>query len=254
LDSSRYRSEHGFVYIFLHIPKTGGTTLYNLAAAALPPAFLLNDRASMAEFLQIPQAERDAIRFIYGHIPPGAHRFLTRPARYITFLREPIDRVVSAYCHCRRTPEHPLNRPIHDGMTLIEFTRYWGNNRQTRQLGAYWLDREFSDEEYVDRLTSYLLSPRNLRNAKELVDRCFFVGLHERFDADLRDLFAHIGLRLPATIPQFLKFDDRPSVDELSPEVIATIAAYNRFDIELYGYARERQSLEATQVAQLQSN
>jgi hypothetical protein len=240
LESGSYRSEHGFVHIFLHIPKTAGTTLYSLMAAALPPAFLLNDRASMTQFLQIPQAERDAIQFIYGHIPHGAHRFLTRPARYITFLRDPIDRVVSAYYHCRRATEHRLHRPIHDGMTIIEFTRYWGNNWQTRQLGAYWLDCEFSDQEYVDRLTSYPLTPRNLQNAKEIVDRCFFVGLYERFCADLRDLFGRMGLPSPATIPQLLKFDDRPSVDELSPELIATIAAHNRFDIELHEYARER--------------
>jgi hypothetical protein len=47
---------------------------------------------------------------ISGHFPWGLHARLGRPCSYITFLREPLARILSHYAHHRNRPEDPWHR------------------------------------------------------------------------------------------------------------------------------------------------
>ena len=69
----------------------------------------------------------DRIRYLSGHVPFGVHRVFDRPARYITVLRNPVERVVSSFYFQKqiKNPFLKQGRLLHSrsmsktGVTLI---------------------------------------------------------------------------------------------------------------------------------------
>ena len=63
-------------------------------------------------------------KIVTGHFKYGLHNFFRRKPRYITFLREPLDRAVSHYYFIkdcdRKKYLHPL-RNIADALSLEDF-------------------------------------------------------------------------------------------------------------------------------------
>ena len=55
-----------------------------------------------------PAAQRGRYRLIQGHLYFGLHRFIPRASTYVTFLRQPVERVLSFYYYARSTPDHYL--------------------------------------------------------------------------------------------------------------------------------------------------
>jgi len=90
---------HEDALIFLHIPKTAGITFrrivtqqYDLSAHHQIDGEHIED--SVAAFKGLPETRRANVRLLTGHMPFGLHQFLPRRARYITLLRDPIERVI----------------------------------------------------------------------------------------------------------------------------------------------------------------
>src|ERR1700724_2464607 len=95
--------------IFLHIPKTGGSTLYKILERHFSPAETVTlDTPGVARFKTLPAAKRGRYRLIQGHMHFGLHRFIPRASTYVTFLRQPVERVLSFYYYARSTPDHYL--------------------------------------------------------------------------------------------------------------------------------------------------
>lgn len=90
--------------LFVHIPKTAGTTLRTVVVNQVNGrkvfVFGRDWEDNLATFLAKPQTERDAYEAIIGHQHYGLHRHLTAPkVTYITFLRHPVERFLSWYSH-----------------------------------------------------------------------------------------------------------------------------------------------------------
>ena len=91
--------------IFLHIPKTAGTSLRNALLRDVPTGqYLLiypgdMPGISVRRALRIPRCQLDQLNWVYGHGGYGFHRFLTRPSRYVSFVREPMARLRSNFNH-----------------------------------------------------------------------------------------------------------------------------------------------------------
>src|SRR5438874_1730089 len=97
------------VLLFLHIPKTGGSTLSKILERQYPRAQTLTlDDQKIAQFKTLPVAERGRYCLVKGHLHFGLHHFIPRPSTYITLLREPVERVLSFYHYARSTPDHYL--------------------------------------------------------------------------------------------------------------------------------------------------
>jgi len=115
--------------IFLHIPKTGGTTLHSIIGRQYAPkvtftilGFDLPQR--IKEFLALPPEQREKIRLLKGHIPYGLHKHLSVPATYITILRDPVDRIISLYYYILKSPQHHLHHEIISRhMNLTDYVR-----------------------------------------------------------------------------------------------------------------------------------
>ena len=97
---------HGLL-VFDHIPKTAGTTFRrSYLTAALPAAerWILGGGETNARdrerFLSLPPAQRDRIRVVAGH-NADAMRPQLPDARFITVVRDPVQRTISSYLHAR---------------------------------------------------------------------------------------------------------------------------------------------------------
>lgn len=225
------------IVIFLHVPKAAGTTLYWVIERQYDPTVIYHFRWShlpVDEFKKIPEAQREALRVLKGHMVFGLHEVVAGPSTYVTILRDPVDRVISHYYHVLQNPTHPLHSDVQrmslkDYVCSGETTEI--NNGQTRRLSGVGATVGFGQ-----------CSAGMLKVAKQNLQEHFaVVGLAERFDETLLLLKRALGWGLPFYVKRHVG-KNRPRTarkDNLSEDALNSIENYNELDIELYRYARE---------------
>lgn len=225
--------------IFIHIPRTAGTTLHNILNRnySADENFSFDHAAqdSIAELLSKDTATLSKLKMIRGHMGYGLGEHLPCPSEYFTVLREPVDRAVSFFYYVRNNELHYLNTVINEEYkTLPEFFRHGKpnmlkmfDNAQTRLMSGEWLKPEYG-----------ACTQSMLDQAKENLVKCSAIGLTERFDESLL-LFKH------AFGWQHLQYEKanaapgRPAIDKLDAEEYQAASACNQLDIELYAFAQE---------------
>ena len=169
----KHVTPHGLL-VFDHIPKTAGTTFRrSYLTAALPAAerWILGGGETNARdrerFLSLPPAQRDRIRVVAGHDADSMRPRLPG-ARFITVVRDPVQRAISSYLHARfhEGGEKLWPDVREQGMSLEQFThRYIPANFQSRILLGD--DYEGLDADRIRR---------------RLAERYTLVGYTEAFD------------------------------------------------------------------------
>ncbi len=231
--------------IFLHIPKTAGTTMYRILDRTYGRRriFVVGADGPAEALGRLPEARRAELRAVAGHAGFGLHRFLPESCAYFTLLREPIDRTISYYAFAKRTPEHYCHDWIHENdVSLVDFIESkidrMVDNGQTRLLAGLPTGQE---AEYGQCTRDMLeTAKRNLR------DYFPVVGLAEEFDATLILLKKALGWRKLAYVPENVS-SHRTRRQELSGAALEALARVNALDVELYAYAK---SLFQEQVCQ----
>jgi len=216
--------------IFLHVPKTAGTTLNRLIEWEYPlfemysvdPVFF---RWSASHLWQLPARRLKRTRMFKGHMLFGLHEILPQPATYITVLREPIDRVISAFYFMRSYMLHPAYWQFRrENWTLEDFVRR--SRRENVQ------SKILAGAEYNSPCTEEILE-----QAKENLFRYFsVVGLSEHFEESL----ALMKLRFGWKLERYSSFNvtrARPKKRDLPQPTLDLIAEKNAFDLALYEYA-----------------
>ncbi len=220
------------VVIFLHAPKTGGTTLVRIIKRQCAPGSVLTlyDSSYGEELAAYPSAEIDRVRAIAGHFYFGVHRLIARPSIYITLLRDPVDRVISHYHFVRRSPEHYLYTAANE-LSLSEFVVACGadepNNDQTRLLAG-----RHQPEGTPPNADDMLAAAR-----KNLREHVAVVGTTEEFDRALLLMRRTFGWGRPFYVRENVS-KKQSRRDVISPETRRVIENYNALDIDLYEEAR----------------
>ena len=219
--------------IFVHIPKSAGTTLSRIIDWEYDPRRIYSVtgryfRWSYNRLLRLPQHRLLKIQVFKGHMPFGLDRHLTWPATYLTVLRNPVDRAISDYYFSVNGVLHPDHREVKK-LTLREFiqtTPY--NNIQTKLLAGQIPGYDFLAGECTPEMLTAAI--KNLRN------RFALVGLTERFEESL----ALAKLFFGWTVRRYVSFRvtrGRPSKDFIPAATRTLIAEHNAFDVALYDQA-----------------
>ena len=128
------------IIIFLHMFKAGGTTVTSKIADNFGPEHhaIFNTNPNHPRH---PLVMKDPL-LVTGHFLFGVHRYLNKPCKYITFLRDPVDRIVSAYFNIRepKCSGHSLHK-LCTSVGLEEFVKQYRpetqiqvDNYQVREL------------------------------------------------------------------------------------------------------------------------
>jgi hypothetical protein len=200
--------------VFTHIPKTAGTSIRNMLIEALPDTVksldygadtakikgeFINAYASDASMpdgiLALRRKFEPAQRLLMiGHMPAERYLGVFHPASFIAFVRDPVDRIVSAYKY--------HSRFLNFRGTFSEF---------------YQMPRHHN----VQSRTLTDLDPQTAR----------FIGVTEQMPEMLEALSRHLGVELKDRKDNVSRRSGEPAVDERTR---AHILVLNEHDLHLY--------------------
>jgi hypothetical protein len=229
LSQTSQQSKNNRKLIFIHIGKTGGTSLRSMLSNSLGPELC------SAPFIASYMNEADARKYnnyylIAGHISRADQIHFFSDRHVITTIREPIDRCLSFIHYLKSLPRESLDiiRQVHD-LPLREWiempeAQQHVSNTMVRQLGGHLLD------ERVDL-------PLLLGKAKETLLTAFWVGRQETMDMDV----ARLGLLLGRDIQPLRENETlgRPPQVSEPPEVIDRLYSLNGYDLQLWRWAQD---------------
>lgn len=233
--------------IFLHLPKCGGTTFHSILERMYRKEEIfdikvINDlRLNIEDFISLPPNEKARLKLLKGHMEFGLHKHFSEESTYITFLRDPIERIISYYYFVKRHPNHRLYKLnlLNDEMSFYDFvtTIKEGDvhNGQIRLISGINDEKEFM-----------------LERALENIEKHFsFVGTLEKFDESLILLQRLFDWSTPY-YEIANKTKERPKISDFDQETIEAIKALNAEDIFLHKKISEELDIRLRNEASLE--
>ncbi len=215
--------------VFLHLPKTAGTSFVTHARTRydrrynIPPGDHLRDLARLALVARVRRPE-----LVSGHTFYGVHHLLPGETTYVTFLRDPVERVISMFFYLRDHAENNAWRAeMEAGMTLLDFARLPDRgiaNGQIRRLAGFYHLRRRNIDELAE------LADRHLRAIGE------GVGVVEHLDESMRRIAALLDWGEP---PALERLRANPTKRPVTDEERQEIAELNAADIRLWTTATQ---------------
>ena len=200
------------------------------------------------------------IKYIHGHSTYyGVHRFFPkREVRYITFLRDPVKRIISQYNydvgpHKEKTSFQKWYETLIKNEMVHFYSRKFLGKKGTRisipkfmlpilikfrfmaSPGKMFLSK-FILNKYVNlRRGVGKTTKKDFENAKKLLELCWFVGIVGNSEKDLKYIFNKIG------VPEKWKNENVSAIRRftLDKNTIKKIKKENFKDFELYNYAKK---------------
>jgi hypothetical protein len=236
---------------FVHIPKSAGSSLNQMLmeAYALPADYPHYN----STILLIKDPLRLKLPLLLGHIHYEVANTLLAPPTIFTFLREPIERTISAFEFMKANPETWLGQ-LAQG-TISDFLNHEAvfqneNNVQTRMIGheipfprlwdAYREGR-LTAEQYFSNIQISMNQPatqKTLDLAKRRLESMAFFGFTETFGEDVEKLFQILGKTCPEVVRANITPEKFRTRDTCSEAEMDLILSANEYDIQLYEFAK----------------
>ncbi len=215
--------------IFMHLPKCGGSTFHKILERIYLPEEVFtievvdHVKLNTDDFIALSQQKKDKIKVLKGHMIFGLHEQFRGSTDYITFMRDPIERIISYYYYVKRRPNHRLVEMglFNDQTSLYDFV----TNVQEGDIhnGQICMISGIKDTE--DRM---------LEKARENIHNNFsFVGTVEKFNESLIILQNMYKWSTPYySIAN--KTNSRPQQNSIDKKTLDAIIELNKGDITLY--------------------
>lgn len=209
-DASKVR-----MIVFLHIPKTAGSTFQFILENTFGISACHTNHTKKGVFTQ---ADFDFVRRVFPRLRSIAGHNLRDPlslnipdAFYITFLREPVARVISQY---------------HDSVTIS--SNRLGFEESLRTL-----------ENYENIHVKLMAGSRDLDKAKRFLEKAHFVGLTEKFELSLDIINRLCPLKLNLAYQRRRVTPKNRVVKRVDQDsrMIEMARDFNKLDIQLYEFA-----------------
>lgn len=240
---------------FVHVMKTGGTTLFrnlreNFALDELYPYRKIDiqyngskldvrHHLSVSYLLQIPEERRRRIRVYTGHFPYIAQELLGGGFTTVTILRDPVERTLSLLRQFKRNAPWETDPAKKAPMASRSLEEVYENelvfeplvhNHQTKIFSMRESD---SPESYMDVVA---VDEARLALAKENLAKVDIVGITERYDDFLDEIEARFGWE----VEREARANATPAseIQPVNDALRDRIAHDNALDLEFYEYAK----------------
>jgi hypothetical protein len=238
-------------FYFWHIPKTAGTSIThslkeNFSSELICPSWI------WSQLLKDSRTTLNNYSLISGHFYSAILSVLDTTPLIITFLRDPLRRAISHFSHIKRFSQHYLNsvccklgtfdafmsdlrsRPMVSNfqcrMLALSFDPYYmAESLSTADLDAYRL------EQLIESMEMKITDDDLYEQAKERLERFFFVGITERYDDSIRLLAKLTGWKL-----KYSELNKNPNLNNkvsISSKTQNQFEELNKADYKLYKHA-----------------
>jgi hypothetical protein len=240
--------------VFLHLPKTGGSTLHELLVKGRPDEEICTARHNNLHAFAAGKLSK--YRVFSGHYDYISSQLIPGPKAIITMFRNPIDRLVSLYNFQKAHRENVIEK---EGLYLARLANAYSmaeffqldeirnhpsiNNAMTRMLSQRqqirW-EHKIHSIPYADTL--------HLEKAFKVLQEMRAFGFVERYEQSVAWIFKRLGLVVPDVIPRIMAIDTitetRPNlkkIDKEQPteEVLGVMEDLINLDTQLYDRAME---------------
>lgn len=226
------------IIVFTHIPKTAGSTINSVLSFQYGHAhsYWYSDQTECADvlpaFLGLKSRGTQDLNLIRGHFAYGIHEKIELDCKYISFLRDPVARVISFYHYAKKCEGMYWGEVASPYSSILEFIRSTDtrlvDNLQVRYLSGLNPNYGCCNQGMLD------LAKQNIEN------NFIFVGLAEKFDASLVVLSDLLKWERPLFYLKAMVNRSRPAVEEGAQTLYDEIRERNKYDIELYEWVRDR--------------
>lgn len=214
--------------IFIHIPKTGGTTLN----AAMQNTYWQTETNFNYRHIELKTKKSNA-----GDIFSVSNIEKYRNYKIFMMLRDPLDRVISEYYFIKERKNF---------MNLL--------NKEAKNFEEYILNFQTQNGvvNFLKGRTFFSKKPSTTQDLKEII-QCIdqipiTVGIFESFNKSMAYISKHTGIEWNNKIEVKRMTFKRPRVSEIDPKLLEIIRNNNQLDIQLYNYCKEKFELSTAHL------
>jgi hypothetical protein len=226
--------------LFLHTQKTAGTSIQAMARWA----YGNKNVVSHADYIELTREGCESFPFVSGHFGFEFARPLMDGRYCFTFLRDPIERLISlhAFCAAQNSDDIPIyylarRNDLEGFLKAAAIEPYRGSlwNHQVWQLAV---GRDVPPLVFIDDFQPSKLLTMAKRNLRAFD----YVGFVETFDEDATEIFKAIGVESPDLL-SFNVSASKPSVESLPASTVVLLRELTALDRKLYRHAWLRYGL-----------
>jgi Sulfotransferase family len=238
--------------VFIHMQKTGGTSLNAMIERQYPAHRRCPVREDKLHLLSV--AELGRYDFFSGHFDQSSIRFIPRDKiKTVALFREPRARLISFYRFLK-------SHPVHDEFAHDIFMRLANESTaeefferpETRSLSAVYnhyliaLGISYSRFDHNRALLSKQDFLTSLEDAKRHIRALTALGITERFDQSAEYIWGALNMGPPPLIEMAHVTDKFPDLDarfrrvdpvNMTPRLAAALEDLTVYDDELYRFA-----------------
>lgn len=232
--------------IFLHIPKSAGSTIQTIFKRLYKRnSYFVDGNHPDLNIIKDKLVSQKNIRLCFGHMDFGIHENIGQEYKYVTIIRDPIERVISQYYYVKRLSKNYLHDQAfkENNFSLAEYVESGLstelNNGQVRILiGAGGFHKKLYTKYEIPfgKCERWMLEEAKLNIEKHFV----FCGLQEYFDESLVLMKKELGWKWNIGYVSQNITHRRRKASELDDKTLKIIRDANALDIELYEWVKTK--------------